>query len=283
MTRTQETSFQLHFLGIGPQKNGSTWLHEVLACHPQILLPSGTKETMFFDKYYDKGEEWYAEYFPETNDPQQRIGEVGPTYFTCEKALERIKNISPNCKIIVSLRNPVARAISLHHHHLNKGRVSPVFQDAIQKMPEIIESGHYSQYLPNWINTFGSSQVHLVFLDDIQNNKQDVWQGLCKFLEIDLIPMPNCAHEKVNAKRMSKYPWLARIGVEVAIKMREYKLHGLVETLKKAGLEKIYSGGEERIMPLPTQDLKWLSNLYEKDTQYLEQLTHKDLSCWREL
>ncbi len=43
-----------HFLGIGAQKAGTTWLHENLQCHPEIFLPE-PKELHHFDWNYHIG------------------------------------------------------------------------------------------------------------------------------------------------------------------------------------------------------------------------------------
>ncbi|WP_330203107.1 sulfotransferase domain-containing protein [Cyanobacterium sp. DS4] len=275
------TQFSVDFIGIGPQKTGSTWLNKVLACHPSISLPSGTKETMFFDLYYNKGLDWYRDYFS-TTDGHKIIGEIGPSYFDFEKSIERIYAINSDCKIIISLRNPISKAISLHRHHLNKGRVSNQFKEAIEKMPRIITSGHYAEYIPRWLDKFTSKQVKLILLDDIQDNPQQVWQEVCQFLQISIIDLPIIASEKINSQMMSKYPWLAKIASEVAIKMREYKLHNLVEKLKDLGLQKIYTGGEERIIPLSDQEYDYLLELYESDIVFVENLMSKDLSHWRQ-
>ncbi|MBD2394965.1 sulfotransferase domain-containing protein [Cyanobacterium aponinum FACHB-4101] len=275
------TKFSLDFIGIGPQKTGSTWLHEVLCQHPLILLPQGTKETMFFDRYYDKGLNWYGDYFSKANNKEQKLGEIGPSYYDCEKSIDRIHSLNPKCKIIITIRNPITKAISLHHHHLNKGRVSSVFSEAVIKMPKIITSGHYAQYIPQWMSKFGEEQVKLIFLDDIKANPKQVWLEVCEFLEIDAIDLPDVAHKKINEKKISKYPWLAKIGVEVAIKMREYKMHNLVEKLKKIGLNSIYSGGESRIIPLTDKEYQDLATLYYDDIKFLEQVTSRDLSSWQ--
>jgi len=39
--------YQLDFVVVGPQKAGTTWIDEVLRRHPDVELPSMTKETFF--------------------------------------------------------------------------------------------------------------------------------------------------------------------------------------------------------------------------------------------
>ena len=43
-----------NFIYIGPDKAGSSWLHEVLISHDGIFMPPA-KDLYFFDRYYDRG------------------------------------------------------------------------------------------------------------------------------------------------------------------------------------------------------------------------------------
>ncbi len=51
-----------NFMYIGPDKAGSSWLHEVLLIHPQVYMPVA-KDLYFFDRYYDRGMSWYLSQF----------------------------------------------------------------------------------------------------------------------------------------------------------------------------------------------------------------------------
>src|SRR5947207_15540157 len=51
-----------HFLCIGAQKAGTTWLYENLRVHPQIAV-SPRKEEHYFDLRYHRGLKYYAAQF----------------------------------------------------------------------------------------------------------------------------------------------------------------------------------------------------------------------------
>ena len=51
------------FLGIGVPRAGTTWLHTLLAGHPDVYLPTRRKEIRFFDRYHDLGTAWYEAFF----------------------------------------------------------------------------------------------------------------------------------------------------------------------------------------------------------------------------
>ncbi len=98
------------FIGVGPGRTGTTWLHEVLK--GRVNLPAGIKETDFFTTNYNKGIEWYAHHFRDA-DRVRPTGEVNP-YFGFPEAAERIALHIPRCKIICSFRNPVERIYSAY-------------------------------------------------------------------------------------------------------------------------------------------------------------------------
>ena len=81
----QTPPIHLDFVGIGPQRTASTWLNEMLLRHPSIALPTGVKETKFFDDRFHKGFAWYATHFADP-DPSQVRGEIAPTYFDDDAA-----------------------------------------------------------------------------------------------------------------------------------------------------------------------------------------------------
>src|SRR3990172_7835495 len=75
------------FIGVGPPRTATTWLHKVLSGH--VGLPRGVKETQFFDRHYSLGMEWYLRHFRDwpANRP---CGEFSPTYFASAEARMRI-------------------------------------------------------------------------------------------------------------------------------------------------------------------------------------------------
>lgn len=113
-------SLDLNFVAVGPQRTGTTWMYEMLRRHPKICVPEAVKETMFFDRYYERGLDWYRQYYREAGT-DQLCGEVAPTYFDVPEVPARTQDISSGCTIFITLRNPVERARSLFLHNLKKG------------------------------------------------------------------------------------------------------------------------------------------------------------------
>src|SRR5947208_17003601 len=71
------------FLGIGSMRCGSTWLYEVLKCHPDIQMSHAKEMDFFFMPQmlrYDL--EWYASHFTSENGGEAKPirGEISPRY-----------------------------------------------------------------------------------------------------------------------------------------------------------------------------------------------------------
>ena len=99
------------FLGVGTQKGGTTYLHNLLKCHPQIFL-AHPKEIHFFSLHWQKGKDWYFSHFNDATD-NQVCGEFTPYYLYHPEAPQRICSLLPEVKNIILLRDPVKELIAI--------------------------------------------------------------------------------------------------------------------------------------------------------------------------
>lgn len=136
------------FIIIGAQKCGTTSLFNYLSKHPDVSLPE-EKEIHFFDKFYNKGINWYKKNF--LNDGML-TGEATPYYIYHPHVTVRISSCCPNAKLIVMLRNPIDRAYS--NFSMEKQRNNEplaTFEEAIAAEPKRIN--HDKNYLRTIQNT----------------------------------------------------------------------------------------------------------------------------------
>lgn len=114
----------------GAMKCGTTILHDFLLTHENIQAAKN-KEIHYFSLNYALGDVWYEQFFPERRTPQSMLLDASPTYFdmTFGAALPAlIRRECPEARVIVCLRDPVARAIS-HFRHLQQVVRSPDLVD----------------------------------------------------------------------------------------------------------------------------------------------------------
>ena len=160
------------FLGIGAQKAGTTWLHANLAKHPGVMMPK-RKELHYFNREPRILMSLYKAKFRGASG--RMAGEITPAYG--HVPLETIREIhghNPDLKLLLMLRNPVARAWS--------GAVMELatFQGLNAKdVPEAaylkyLESDHstdrtrYMAMLENWEQVFPKEQLFIGFFEDLK-------------------------------------------------------------------------------------------------------------------
>ena len=167
------------FLAVGPQRTGTTWLHEVMK--PHLGLPRGIKETDFFLKNYSQGIAWYREYFRDY-PPELTLGEVDPNYFGEDVARDRIEKDLPRAKIVVTLRDPVERAYSSYRVMRRDAWTRVSFEETVAKNRIIRESSRYAHHLGNWQRSFGKDRVLVCFYDDLEQSPQKFLDQICDFI-----------------------------------------------------------------------------------------------------
>lgn len=124
-----------HFLVAGAMKAGTSSLFHYLSHHPRIVPPV-RKEAHYFTVGHRSGknESWYRAHFP--LQPQlaggRRTGEATPDYMFDPGVPERIARALPDIRIILVLRDPVARAVSHYRHEVAMGREYLPFEEAIR-------------------------------------------------------------------------------------------------------------------------------------------------------
>ena len=151
-----------NFLYVGPDKAGSSWLHEVLLKHPDVYL-TPAKDLYFFDRYYDRGPDWYAAQFRNAGD-QRIVGEVCQDYLFHPDAAARIDETLGPVKVMVSLRDPVERAWSSYLYMRKHGIGPDTFAEALRSRPELLEHGRYASGLDRFLQRLPRDMIHVVAL-----------------------------------------------------------------------------------------------------------------------
>lgn len=205
------------FLGIGTQKGGTTTLYKMLKGHSGVYIPS-IKEIHYFSLYTDKGIEWYKKHFKDAR-VEQKKGEITPFYLFHKKAAKRIKNILPNVKIIVLLRNPIERTVSHINHAQQRGFEKLEINEAIKAEKERMKSGNEYSYqkhsyisrskylgqLDRYESIFPRKNIKIIKSEDLFNNPTEIWKGIQKFLELEVEPLKEkILHENKRKNNQDK-------------------------------------------------------------------------------
>jgi hypothetical protein len=284
---------QPDFMIIGAQKAGTTWLWDKLRRHPGTSLPQ-KKEIHFFGgvENYRKGEKWYFDHF-EGLDPDKVMGEASTTYFydylpfwhnvsqelvvdkTQPPIAEMITRRFPEIKVVISLRDPVKRAISAYHHWMKKGKLSPRpgLKATAIKYPKlrIVEYGYYAKYLDMWRRYVPDDRLFtLIFEEDIVGRPDDTLKKLFHFLDLDA----GFQLEAVNQVVHKSWSWNRIVLEHYASPTVTRILGGRISNFLAKLLTVL------NLRPFNSDDLEFLRSIYLPEKDRLEQLTERPLDCW---
>ena len=273
------TEPRLHLVAVGPQKTATTWLDACLRSHPRLCLPSRTKETFFLDEEFARGWEWYWRHFEGCAADHLR-GEAGPSYFEVPAVPERLRAHNPDCRIIVTLRDPAARSFSLYLHHRKKGRVGGAFEDAVREQPRILDGSRYSAHLPRWLDAFGRDRVLVILQEEVAQRPEALLEEMWRFLGLDSPGVPASARETIYAATSPRWPALARLVTRGGRLARRWQLFGLIEGVRRLGVQAVFTGGSE-VERLPAELRASLVASFAPDIAFVETLLGRPLPGWR--
>ena len=197
------------FVIIGAQKAGTTSLFQYLGHHPQVRPPI-RKEIHYFDLNFHRGSLWYRAHFPLEKEMGSTLtGEASPYYLYHPQTPARMKELLPDVKLIVLLRNPVDRTYSAYQHERRLGRERLSFIDAINAEASRVEaeatlvSGEnahrtkahtqfsyvrrslYAEQLERWFQHFPREQFHIIRSEDLFDEPSMVLSEVREFLRLE--------------------------------------------------------------------------------------------------
>ena len=270
-----------NFLYIGPDKAGSSWIFALLRQHPNCFVPD-CKDIYFFDRYYDRGINWYRSFFSQAR-PDMAIGELSHDYLFSSIAALRIKSDFSSMKLIACLRNPAERSFSHYLYMVRSGRTRLPFLRAIEKYPEIISNSLYYRHLKIYYSLFDSNSIKILFFDDLQSNPKNFAKEIFRFLKIDesfdKFDWEN-KERSASAPRIFLLSAVVKTLANIARRLRMEKLIGVIKHHKWSKI--LYSTYTEENKPtLSSVERSIINEYFHEDLKSLEDLLCLKLNHWR--
>ncbi len=217
----------------GVNKAGTTSLFVSLSEHPDVV-PSAIKETRYFlpARYGEPVEppSVWARYFAATPDRPVRL-EATPSYFYGGAAVARaMLEVLDRPRIVLVLREPVARAISFFEYQKVRLRFPPeltideylagadALGDAVGRTPETekymaVPGGRYADWLPEWWEVLGRDAVHLVWFEELVTDGAGVVRDVATFLGLDPLRLPDTGLRSENRTVAFRHARLQRVAL----------------------------------------------------------------------
>lgn len=274
------------FIGIGAQKCASSWLHEILADHPEVAV-AAVKEVDYFTHRFENGHRWYDGQFMLSPGVQAR-GEISPSYFHEPSAANRAFAYEPRFLVIVSLRDPVERALSQHRHLARLGLLPAndlSFETALATNPTYVDQGLYFRHLSHWRGVFGAGRIHVVVMEDIQANAAGEAVRLYQFLGVSDTHRSRALGVRSNESYVARSRGMEQSVRTIRSAVSRLGLRSAWTALGDTGLRSLYrrvnrqSSGN--VLPAPRPEtLAALRETFRPDVERLQVMLDRDLSTW---
>ncbi len=292
----------------GAPKAGTTFLHHALRLAPGVFM-SDIKEPGYFLSERDmrRGLGYYLDaYFAHAAGSAIR-GESTPWYLYSDLARRSIAALHPpgGTRVVVLVRNPARRALSMYRDQVRLRREHRSFSDAIEAeireldrgcvAPDVrrryVWGGLYTDHIQAWRRDFDTSRVHVVVLEELIAAPVKGWQDLGEFLGHALGPsrLEDVSGRDRNPRGDLRWP-----GVDTFLRSFEGKEQFAVEAVKRVlppgthrrVLQSIArlnrrSADEEEIANEHRDALSTLDAYYVDEIAALERELDRPIDAWR--
>jgi len=273
-----------NFFVVGAQKAGTTYLYHTLKRHPEAFLPRQKELRYFQPGHQDSAslDRYRALYADATG--YKAIGEITPFYLFDPDVPARIRQVCPDAKIIIVLRDPIERAYS---HYLDRRRDSDdrfdhaeSFREALRRYndrsasewrfsQEYIEHGFYYEQVRRYLETFGRDRVLILLFDDLAKNSNELLMRVARHIGVDPgffaeLDVSQPRHPYA-VPRFAATSWLQR---QKIAKLR------VVRSVGRALRPILY---DMKKPPMDEESLRQLQQLFEPDVTRLEELLGRKL------
>jgi hypothetical protein len=275
------------FIGIGVQKCATTWVYRILEDHPQACL-SSPKELHFFSSHFDHGYRWYESHFHPASPAVKVAGEYSTSYFYDLDSPIRIKKYNPEARLLVMLRDPIARAFSNHLHEVREGHVGGddvTFEHHEASNPLYVEQSLYARHLARWREHFSSGQILVLLQEDVERDPTTQAARVYRFLGIDEGHQSLYLDVRVNVSAVDK-PSVTRHMLRTAARVaRKTVGDGYVRRVKTLpAMQQLLSSQRqslhESIPPMRAETRERLTALFAPDLRDLAQMLQRDELPW---
>lgn len=211
------------FLIAGTKKGGTTSLVNWLVRHPNVMRmyppTQKLKSAHYFDMNFHRSEAWYRSHFPTVGARRRRerevdgpvvVGEASPYYMFHPAVPGRVRAKVPDAKIIMLLRDPVARAYSNYWDRRAVGtetletfeaaldaeaeRLATVDVRALSDDPgyhsfhhdhhSYLARGRYLEHIQPWLDLFPRDQLLILSAEHLFAEPADAFAAVERFLGI---------------------------------------------------------------------------------------------------
>ncbi len=269
------------FLGIGALKAGTSYLDAMLRGHPEVGLPPAVKEVEFFNRHFDRGPEWYGRQFRGAEGLVR--GEISPQYLFDARAAGRIRDLVPDVRLVVSVRDPVERAYSQYKHWAQETAYRGSFEDFLTDHPGAVARGRYLPQLRPYLDRFSREQILVIVFEELVGQPGTTMAGVYRFIGVDPLYRPARADQAVNVSAPPRFHGSYVASKRVSRWVQDRGGTRIIAAAKRAGIDRVFGSKGEgaAFAPLLPATARRLADTYAGDNDALSRFLGRDLrSMW---
>ena len=295
-----------HFVIIGAQKAGSTFVHHCLREHPQVYMP--LDETPFFeDPFYQRRDRAWLSRLLSGAAPDQRRGIKRPNFLGEPECPRAWPPTCPTPDLIAILRNrssgrsrpTITRSSNgnIPRRPIDKG-LPPLFDAAYRgRNPgpaRIVDYGFYAEQIARYLESFPPRPRMLILIyDDLKHDRLGIVQQVYRFVGVDdayvapVVGRPPQSQSVLDSAHPAD--WRCATGgsstTSTAGHWHEHEEPDAAERWRARQFASSTAGDDPAVQepkPRLSPALAYrLYQLYAEDIARLEALLERDLSAWR--
>jgi hypothetical protein len=217
-----------NFFIVGAARAGTTSLWQWLRQHPDVFMPRDKEPHYFCDQnrppWAISDIDSYLHLFAAARS-ETAVGEASTGYLSSPHSAQAIHDRYPHARIVIALREPVARIHSLYRLNCCLGvEWMPTFERALRIEDQraastrfarenpyfagaylYFRSGFVAEHIARFQQLFPAEQIHFVLFDDLTRDGEGTARALFRFLGVD----PDVRVD-VDAQNPSSFPYSVR-------------------------------------------------------------------------
>lgn len=283
------------FFVAGAAKAGTTSIYHYLGAHPDIYVHPNKDVACYFCEHY--GMPKVLKQFTDMLIPEGRnykaYGDVCSAYLNEPNAAKDISSLFPEAKIIIILRDPVARAISLYKWMAREGYEYLGFADALEAEEERLSrdckgddlitgykrdylyfsTGLYCEQVKRFMDHFRRDQILVARYDDLQNDSLKLMREIYSFLGVapDFTPDVTKKHNEGRMPLSTGFQYFCKRTLSRKLPLSWIRFLMRLNIALSTDRSQFFDPELQRA----------IREKYRQDITKTEELTGLDLSKWR--
>jgi hypothetical protein len=281
---------------VGAAKAGTTYFTNILDTHKDIYVPFFQEPQYLASEFRNdiniKSMDEYLSLYD--NRKESILVDGSTTYLYSREAAKNIYDLDKDAKIIIILREPIARTQSQYKFQVRNGKETKDINDILENYKydldrkdvwsfHYVETSDYYEQVKRYYQIFPKNNIKIVIFEELISNEQIVMEDVSKFLNIDIKDLSL----NINHKNASNEPLIPSLNKYMSKDTFMKKIFKAIVPwkLRRAIIWNIhkYNQSDRKIKAkISNKNIEKLKEILYKNLEDLQELTTLDLkNIWK--